>query len=357
MTTDQALDDLSERLQSSHLDDCLPFNPRGKRDWLRAGFSNVPRYLFRVFTPMSRGVTNQIWAKSKDVTNGNPDARLDIFARGDKRAAEMLNRHLNVWWEEGEDNLVSWTNSLLFALVYIFHLHANLRDGSAFENISLCVVDTTLFPAGVFLGDLDLISAFRIFDRRLDQFGRLRQGTSYYFGEYLSQGSLKIEDKCQIVSAQAMIDQGLYDLQSKFQEFAAWEKGDRPPWAKPVLELRNEFYKEPGETWEVSLEEHLAAKNIAGLFGGRWALPVAANAFALRPRHRWDKRILVALRALNITGSFSSSPCVLFGPCKLILTIQEKVTPMIGQRWSLPTRCQKSNSILSFGVKPTRISP
>jgi hypothetical protein len=34
-------------------------------------------------------------------------------------------------------------------------------NSSAFEDIFLCIVDTTLFSAGVFLWDLDLIRAFR----------------------------------------------------------------------------------------------------------------------------------------------------------------------------------------------------
>lgn len=253
-----------------------------------------------------------------DATDGIPNARLDIFARDDEReVADMLNRHLR-WWKGDKDNLVSWTSSLLFALVYIFHLHANMMDGSAFEDISLCVVDTALFPSGVFLQDLDLIRAFRTFDEQLDNFANLRlvkRGGVFYFGEYLSQGALKIEGKCQIVSAQAMIDQGLYDLQPKFREFAAWPKARPPPWANPVLELREEFYQGPGDAWEVSPEEHMAAMKIADLFGGHWALPVAANAFALRPRRSWDKRILVTFRAPRFTGLFSSCPRVLYGPC------------------------------------------
>jgi hypothetical protein len=72
-----------------------------------------------------------------------------------------------------------------------------MMDSSAFEDISLCVVDTTLFPPGVFLRDLDLIRAFRAFDEQLDDFGNLRlikRGELLYFGEYISQGALKIED-------------------------------------------------------------------------------------------------------------------------------------------------------------------
>jgi hypothetical protein len=68
----------------------------------------------------------------------------------------MLFRYLD-WYKGPEDNLVSWTSSLLFVLVYIFHLYANLTDGLTFDDIHLCIIDTISFPRGVFLRDMDLI--------------------------------------------------------------------------------------------------------------------------------------------------------------------------------------------------------
>jgi hypothetical protein len=125
-----------------------------------------------------------------DATEGIGNPRLDIFARDKHEVAEMLNRHLR-WWSGDEDNLVSWTSSLLFALVYMFHLHANPSDASPLNEIYLCVTDTTMFPPGVFLRDMDLIQAFRAFDetygKNLDDFERLRSA-DYYFGEYISPG-------------------------------------------------------------------------------------------------------------------------------------------------------------------------
>jgi hypothetical protein len=45
----------------------------------------------------------------------------------------------------------------------MFHLHANIRDGTAFEDIQLYIIDTTRLPRGVFLRDLDLIRAYSSF--------------------------------------------------------------------------------------------------------------------------------------------------------------------------------------------------
>ncbi|KAH6714588.1 hypothetical protein BKA61DRAFT_605536 [Leptodontidium sp. MPI-SDFR-AT-0119] len=58
---------------------------------------------------------------------------------------KIRNKWHPQWWKGHEDNLVSWTSSLLFALVYIFHLHANSNDRSAFDDIHLCIIDTNQF--------------------------------------------------------------------------------------------------------------------------------------------------------------------------------------------------------------------
>ena len=93
-----------------------------------------------------------------------------------------------------------------------------------------------------------------------------------YFGEYLSQGALKIEGKCEIVSAQAEIVSaqaeivsGLYNLRLKFEEFARCKLQDKPPWAKPVVNLRKHLFHI--ECPEISNENLQAVINIAKLFG------------------------------------------------------------------------------------------
>ena len=305
------VDDLSEKMRSVRLDpEWLLFDPTGPKAWVRDKFDDIPRYLFRVYTPKSRGITDAIWTKSMDARLGSliPSDR-DIFARdNDRQVAGMLHRHLN-WWMGQEDNLVSWTSSLLFAIMYIFYLHASSRDGSAFGSIFLCVVDTTDLPRGVFLRDMDLIEAYLPFDGSLKNFRNLRlrkhksRSGSYYFGEYFSQGALKIEGKCQVVPAKAMIDRGLYDLQPEFRDFAEWEKQlYPPPWAEPVLRLREEFYQEGVERQSMSTKELDAVMHIAELFSPRWRLPVAANLIALRPRQRRDVGLLSRFRVAPFTG-------------------------------------------------------
>jgi hypothetical protein len=301
------LDNISESLQSLSLNpEWLLFCPTGDNDWLRKKFDDVPRYLFRVYTPISRGTTDRFWTKSMDARHRSANHRLDIFGRDNEQVASMLNKHLR-WMEGPADNLVSWTSSLLFAITYIFSLHANSRDGSTFDDIFLCIVDTACFPKGVFLRDMDLVDAYHSFNAELRSFKRLRSKKHktysgfFYFGEYLSQGALKIEDKCQIVSAQAIIGEGLYDLRPEFKEFAEWKMREKPPWAETTIRLREEFYHE-GKEQAISMEEHEAAINITGLFGRRWRLPIAANLIALLPRRSRDSGILLTVRMAFFTG-------------------------------------------------------
>ncbi|KAI8710434.1 hypothetical protein NCS52_01573600 [Fusarium sp. LHS14.1] len=304
-----ALDTLQNQLQNLNLVDpeFLPFSPTEAAKRQHGTFDDVPRYLFRVFTPKSQGITDTSWTKSMDARYGAKNSWVDVFSRADqKHTAQMLHRHLQ-WWEGPDDNLVSWTSSLLFALTYIFHLRANTRDRSTFGNIYLCVIDTSSFPDGAFVRDMDLIRFYRSADEGLREFERLRSRKRvgftgyYYFGEYLSQGALKIEGKCQIVSARDIIDKGLYDIRSEFREFANWEPKLRPPWAKPVIELRETLYNKT-ERSGITGKGLQAAFNISQLFEPNWRLPIVASLIALGPPRTNDEEVLLAFRKSIFTG-------------------------------------------------------
>ncbi|KAM3516394.1 hypothetical protein NHJ13051_009953, partial [Beauveria bassiana] len=285
--------------------DYIPFNtPQHTQRWPPG---RIPRYLFRVFTPKSQGMTNSSWAWSMDARHRTPSWATDIFARTDRaQAANMINSHLR-WWTGADDNLVSWTSSLLFALVYVFHLRANIRDGSEFKDISLCMIDTKGIPDYVFIRDMDLIAAFRQESVSLLEFERLRCrqsrdfSGSYYFGEYLTQGALKIEGRCQIISSDLLIDAGLYHIREEFRSFADWEVRKKPPWAKPVVEMRQVFYSEKDQRRDMSSDGLEAAKAISRLLEPPWRLPMAASLVALAAPRTDDNAILVAFRSKDFT--------------------------------------------------------
>lgn len=306
-----ALDGLTRRVQTLDLSDpdCLVFNPTGDRTWLRETFDDVPRYLFRVSTPRSSGDTDRFWVKSKDSVIDPTTSSVDIFSGDDDyRTASMPYRHL--CWREGADNFVSWTSSLLVALQYIFYRHTSPKDGSRLDDINFCIVDTTRFPRGVFLRDMDLIKVYYSYSTELEGFRGLRQRQHpshsgfFYFGEYLSQGALKVEGKCQIISAQAMIDAGLFTLQPFRTMENRLPNGSR--WANEVVRLREPFYSTTEDAQQTPHEELLAAKAISDRFGPRWRLPMACHLIALVPRKDEDGVVALAFQAIRLAGSYPS---------------------------------------------------
>jgi len=141
------------------------------------------------------------------------------------------------------------------------------------DTIYLYVVDTAAFLKGVFVRAMDLVRIFHSSDTDLRNFEGLRTKKhreltgSYYFGEYLSQGALKIEGSCRIISAQAMIDHGLL----------LPPKGT--PWAEKVVSMRDIFYlKESPDITETGI---CAALDIVELFKRTLRLPLAANLLEL----------------------------------------------------------------------------
>ena len=308
------------QLQTLSLSDreYLLFEPEGHHSHLRSKFKDIPKYLFRVSTPRSDGITNEYWVKSMDVRHGRASGDRDIFGSEDYAStATMINRHLRWWVKKWEpDNLVSWTSSLLFALVYIFYRHKNNRDGSDLKDISLCILDTSNYPERVFIRDMDLICAFEGDDPCRDQINlkdlhQLRD-TQYYFGEYLWQGALNIENRCQIITAQALLDAGLCLL---------FVDGDGeillrdpiPQWANKVVELRQRFRSNLKDT---TVRERQAVTAIAQLVSPSWRLSITAYFLALAPRKQSDNEIIKAFRGTFISTSTN--------PMRLEVTAREK---------------------------------
>ncbi|KAF2143151.1 uncharacterized protein K452DRAFT_193527, partial [Aplosporella prunicola CBS 121167] len=269
-------------------------------------FDDVPRYLFRIFTPNITGAINTSWVRSTAAIYARSESRVDVFDRNDDpRVASMINGHLR-WRRDWDDNLVTWTSSLLYALVYIFYRHAT--DGFNFDNICLGILDTTSFPKGTFIRDMDLIRTYSPLNERLANLEKLRDKQhrefkgKFYFGEYLSQGALRIEDKCAVVSARALIASGLYDILPEFEVLAQRPLSPNPEWANQVIRHREAFYSEEPGCQKVSSEEIQAAMQIGELFGPPWRLPLAINLMALVPRLPDDRTILQAFQAFNFTG-------------------------------------------------------
>lgn len=283
------VDELIDIVRNTTLSDSAPlFCPHLYPQWSRLTLNYIPRFLFRVYTPRSDGFTNETVASSRDAASDLHGNDEDIFATNTPReTAKLVADHL--WWtrdEEGErrrDNLVSWSSSMLFLIRYIFYRHYDSADESLLGDIHLLVVDTEQFPPRTFIRDSDLINAFKRFDNRekngLLSLASLRDA-SYYFGEYLSQGSLQISGKCSTVSAQTMVSRGLLDLNDVFKN--AYEGVERKRWVKHVQDVRGTIKALP-KTRPASLASLDQVFDIALEFGEAWRLPVAVHLLALLP--------------------------------------------------------------------------
>jgi hypothetical protein len=252
---------LTETLRNFGLSDApedsehLLFRPQADSGLGLTAFDQIPRYLFRVASPKSAGTTNETWVRSESASqNGNSytdDIFFDLNIEKRTTIARILNLHLRWWQKHGlRDNFVSWTSSLLFAIQYIYYRHLSHKDGSSLEQIKLYVIDTKQFPKGTFLRDLDLINAFWGSDnhragKNLENLRYIRNETENYFGEYLSQGSLKIEGKCEIISGQSLIEDGrLRRLQPHFCESHDIPTSNgKPIWVKEVIRLRGAIWR------------------------------------------------------------------------------------------------------------------
>lgn len=235
------LDDDPETPHEQEEPEQLIFRPPNTDDAL----NNIPHYLFRIVSPKSDGITNDRWVRSVAAVQKPNCPQDDIFFKLDgakqKQVAHILSRHL--WWvEQPRDLFVSWTSSLLFAIQYIYYRHLHEKDGSALEDIKLFIIDTTKFPRGTFMRDLNLIESFWKHDSGLGRLRDLRTRKGYYFGEYLSQGALKVENKCQILPANVLFEKRrLSRIQPEFGEPRLDTTQGGPEWAKAVLRIRSKL--------------------------------------------------------------------------------------------------------------------
>lgn len=245
----------------------------------------IPRYLYRLVAPQSAGITNS----SSVVPPMVHGYSKDIFQLPTPKAANLLLNHL-LWQRGHEDgcNLMSWTSSLLFALQYALYRHR--KDGDDLRHIHLIILDTALFPAGTFIQDMEIMRSFQAADPRLQKFVEFRE-SEYYFGEYLTQGRLAIQNRCACTSVQKMIDLGLFSLQPALADKTQWQW-----WPKRVLFFREQF--ESGQCVPTTDGDVETAVEMARqCFGGHWTVPGAIMLLALRPRKKDDAVILQGLKA------------------------------------------------------------
>ncbi|KAL2811981.1 hypothetical protein BJX63DRAFT_397821 [Aspergillus granulosus] len=259
----------------------FPFSPNtSHRRFLPLFDANsTPRFLYRLVAPQVSGTSSPSKAAPPVIYRNTPD----LFEFPPEKAANILLNHL-LWQRGHEDgcNLMSWTSSLLFALQYALYRHR--KDGDDLKHITLIIIDTSLFPEGTFIQDMEVMRLFQHADTHLQKFVKYRE-TEYYFGEYLTQGPLNIQGRCVFASVQQMINLGLFGLQPGLADEEQWQC-----WPKRVLDYRRLFLAQKRvPTTKMDVD---TALNISRhCFGGRWTLPGAIMLLSLQPRCKDDRVI------------------------------------------------------------------
>jgi hypothetical protein len=238
----------------------------------------IPHYLFRTSSPRSCGTTTETCIAS--AVKHHLD-QSDILSRDREEAVEMLESHF-LWQNRMDDNLMSWTNSFLFAAQHAIHREATDRPASAPGSIYISILDTRQVPRGTFLPAVALLEAYNI-----ESTGKLRR--DYYYGEYLSQGRLS-SDNIITTTLDKLIEYGLYRLYPPFAEVS-----ERRRLCIRVLQLRQTFADTPKEPTHEEIE-------IAKTISVRCFLHIGIRPIilmtllSLKPRYRLDPSILEAFK-------------------------------------------------------------
>ncbi|KAL4868452.1 hypothetical protein BDV12DRAFT_185961 [Aspergillus spectabilis] len=310
----------------------LPFNP-GPAHRVHTPLFNtnfVPKFLYRLVAPQSAGTTTA----SRVVPPAESRNTQDIFQLPDSKAASLLLNHL--LWQRGHEagcNLMSWTSSLMFALQYALYRHQ--KDGDDLRNIYLIVLDTSQFPEGTFIQDMEILYSFQGADRGLRKFVEFRE-TEYYFGEYLTQGRLEIRDRCACTSVQKMIDLGLFELQPGLADKQQWRW-----WPKRVLDFRQLFFSSeyvPTTDGDIETAVDIARE----CFGERWIVAGAIMLLALQPREMDDLDLIQGFKTRFTMADIRRAELDR-------ITIDPKRLPEVRQFKELVESIQSSYTVPDYG--------
>jgi len=263
----------NERRSLSETTNELPclFQPSGIYQGLNDSFDQVPPYLFRTWAPQTNGSNDTDFIRPAAVCNNKPSS--DLFSFDHQFGKTMLSDHI-LWKNRFDDNLTSWTSSLLYALQLARHRNAlDRRKFTYAGNINICVVDTRKFNRKTFLPAPTLLAAYSV-----PSYGKLTHG--YSEGEFLSQGILDIRGKSKVESFENLLSRNLMDVfPPDLPEHKLWYA---------VQDYRRTWVEDkPIEEAELKAALSLASH----CFNGKFYLAMVTMFLALKPRSLKDKHL------------------------------------------------------------------
>ena len=178
-------------------------------------------------------------------------------------AQAKLRKHLS-WAIHNDDEFISWTSSLLWALQFA----VRKTKFSAEHELRVCVLDTSRFITGTFLSASHLIQTFG-----LAAFSDCT--VEYHTTTYLAHGSLNVQNCSRTVSLACLRENGLFDLLPELED-EYW---------KPRLFLRVRNLRQKlvvSAVFPLSEGTCQGALRVASSFGEEWTMPVTMAFLALR---------------------------------------------------------------------------
>lgn len=241
------------------------FQPQGDLQILESKFAHVPPFLFRTYFLAPHSNSSHNFVRSAAIWTGRNDG--DLLGRDMEMAKCMLEKHL-LRRASTEDNLISWTDSIVVAIDQaICKLRSDTRVVAA--NIRVCVVDTRRVDHGIFLPANALMDALLVPNE-----GNFKRQN--YDSEYVSQGELDIRGKSSATTLHELLERGLYKAFPPFNLHGTSPK-------KPSFVRARDLYKAFQETdwlYEYPVQHiHWAKKIASSLFNAEWAQEAIQRAF------------------------------------------------------------------------------
>jgi hypothetical protein len=244
------------------------------------GVPLTSRYLFRAFDSASSGLSNDtVVASTASMYSDLEVSQLNLLSIDKREATLRMLEHLEkpLFGGSNSDNLMSWSNSLLFVLQYAIWRSEQRRWYP--NEVQICAIDTSRFPKGQFARDMWLIN--KCHDASwsqdpLESLVGLRRRRGYYNGEHLSQGTVNHKGRSCVVSLQDLIDAGLCELCPELDDLEG-----RKGWTNRVLSLRSMWSTTSSTTQE---DIRLAMQLAKSCFYGMATLDIALMFLTFKDR-------------------------------------------------------------------------
>ncbi|KAL9103067.1 MAG: hypothetical protein Q9163_001865 [Psora crenata] len=236
----------------------------------------IPRYLFRTYSSDgSQGHNSPTLFKSEATSKTVNHISLYDIPEGE--AKELLEKHF-LWHYSPEDEFISWTSSLLWALQHAIRK----QDYYGQRDTCICVLDTSNLSKACIYPATTLLRVYKISSE-----GKLQH--EYYNAEYLAHSTVRCANNQAVaVPLQALINHGLYGLLPELND--AQSKGYL---YSRIKELRSIFFTQDST---ISAQDIAIAKRLAYSFGGPWTLPALLVFLTLRKRPMRNATLLSEVR-------------------------------------------------------------